>query len=150
MKTSKILLLTSGALAGFLLAVVLLTLGIQEKKPRVHTLKTPLILLSNVPSTNLHLLPIGTTLYFDQSFPEGFTRYKIYMNIDRMPLALRDLADASEVDPIEARALTQFDLAKAVRDYPLTRQELEAILHSKHLPRQEIVEVFSTYLKNTK
>jgi hypothetical protein len=46
------------------------------------------------------MLPIGTTLYFDKSFPEGFTRYKVYVNIDRMPLALRELSDPSEIDPL--------------------------------------------------
>lgn len=50
------------------------------------------------------MLPVGTTLYFDRSFPEGFTRYKVYVNIDRMPLTLRKLPDSNEIEPIEARA----------------------------------------------
>lgn len=113
---------------------------------KVHTLKAPLVLVSDEPTKNLHLLPAGTTLYFDQSYPEGFTRYKVYINIDRMPLPLRDLSDPTEINPIEARALSKSDLAKALRDYPLTRQDLEAILQSKHLTTEEIKEVFNSFL----
>jgi hypothetical protein len=72
-------------------------------------LKAPLVLVSSQPTKTLHLLPAGTTLYFEQSYPEGFTRYKIYVNVDRMPLELRDLDDPTEVDPLEARELREAD-----------------------------------------
>jgi hypothetical protein len=140
----------SGTIFGVVLGALLVTLWSRTEMTKVHTLKAPLMLVSNEPTKNLHLLPVGTTLYFDQSFPEGFTRYKIYINVDRMPLTLRDLADPTEVDPIEARALGKPELAKALRDYPLTRQDLEAILQSKHLTTEEIKEVFNTFLASAK
>jgi hypothetical protein len=77
---------------GVLTVALLFTVRSRPKMTKVHTLKAPLILVGSEPGENLHLLPGGTTLYFDQSFPEGFTRYKVYINIDRMPLTLRDLA----------------------------------------------------------
>lgn len=117
---------------------------------KVHTLKAPLLIASNEATKNLHLLPAGTTLYFDKSFAEGFSRYKVYINIDRMPLVLSDLSDPTEIDPIEARPLEKAELAKALRDYPLTRQDLEAILQAKHLTREEIKEVFDNFLENTR
>lgn len=113
---------------------------------KIHRLKAPLILASNTPTKNLHLLPAGTTLYYDSSFPEGFTRYKVYINIDRMPLALVELDDPTEIDPIDARPLDKSDLIKALRDYPLTRTDLEAILNSKQLSKQEIQEVLTLTL----
>jgi hypothetical protein len=96
------------------------------------------------------MLPVGTTLYFDKSFPEGFTRYKVYVNVDRMPLALRDLPDPSEINPLEARAFDRQALSQALRDYPLSRQELEAVLQSPHLTKEEIREVFNRYLEEGK
>lgn len=120
------------------------------KMTKIHKLKTPLILASDSPTKNLHLLPAGTTLYFDKSFPEGFTRYRVYINIDRMPLSLTDLADPTEIDPIEARAFDKFELNRALHDYPLTRQDLERILNSNQLTREEIMEVLANYIEATK
>jgi hypothetical protein len=118
-----------------------------HKMTKVHTLKQPLILSSNTPGKVLHILPVGATLYLDKSFPEGFTRYKIYINIDRMPLALRELADPSEIDPLEARAFDKPTLSQALRDYPLTREELAAILQSPQLTKQDVQEVLKEYLE---
>jgi hypothetical protein len=111
MKAKKIGIFFSGMIFGIVLVAALCRLYSRTKVTKVHTLKAPLILLSNEHSKDVHLLPAGTTLYFDQSFPEGFTRYKVYINIDRMPLPLRDLADPTEVDPIEARSLSKSELA---------------------------------------
>jgi hypothetical protein len=72
---------------------------------KVHRLETPMLLASNAQTKELYLLPAGTTLYFDKAFPEGFTGYRLYINIDRMPLALSTLADPTEIEPVEARPL---------------------------------------------
>ena len=148
MKDKNIKAFFAGIAGGAFIMTLFMFWG-PTKMTRVHTLKAPMILVSNEPTQNLHLLPAGTTLYFDQSFPEGFTRYKVYINVDRMPLPLRDLADPTEIDPLEARPLGQPELAKALRDYPLTRQDLEAILRAKHLTRDEIKEVLNNFLAST-
>ncbi|MFL6674546.1 MAG: hypothetical protein ACJ8LG_14790 [Massilia sp.] len=150
MKTKNVFFFFAGTVFGFLVVALLFTLWKHAKMTKVTTLEAPMVLVSNEPTKNLHLLPAGTTLYFDQSYPEGFTRYKVYINIDRMPLPLRDLADATEIDPIEARALSKSELAKALRDYPLTRGDLEGILQSTHMTTQEIEEVFNEFLRNAK
>ncbi|MGZ8293761.1 MAG: hypothetical protein ACXWVG_12010 [Telluria sp.] len=139
-----------GAILGFFLNTLMSIIWNRANPPKVHILQAPLLIASNSATTNLHLLPAGTSLYFDESYPEGFTRYKAYINIDRMPLSLSKLVDSSEIDPIEARALDKSELAMALRDCPLTRQELEAILHSKQLSIEEIQEVFNTVLTSSK
>jgi hypothetical protein len=63
---------------------------------------------------------------------------------------LRDLPDPNEIDPLEARAFDRQTLSQALRDYPLTRQELEAILQSPYLTKEEIKEVFNRYLEEGK
>ena len=139
----------AGIVAGVTCISLILFLWNRNNMTKIHYLKAPLILASNEPTKNLHLLPAGTTLYFDKSFPEGFTRYKVYINIDRFPLPLRDLADPTEIDPIDARPMEKSDLIKALRDYPLTRPDLEAILKSQHLSRDEVKEVLTEYLDST-
>lgn len=92
-------------MCGALLFSTFSTFVVLNKSIKVHTLKAPLVLVSDQPANTVHLLPIGTTLYYEKSFPEGFTRYKIYVNVDRMPLDLRYLSDPTEINPLEARAL---------------------------------------------
>jgi hypothetical protein len=112
---------------------------------KVHKLKSPLLLSSDSPSVNMHMLPKGTVLYFDQSYPEGFTRYKVYINIDRMPLELKTLSDPTEIMPIDAEAPTKADLQKLLKDYPLSKADLEAILKSGRISKEEIKEVLSEF-----
>ncbi|MGX4643417.1 hypothetical protein [Massilia sp. SYSU DXS3249] len=107
MKTLAVFL--AGLVSGALLFATFADTRTGNKKTKVHILKAPLVLVGDRPTTKLHLLPAGTILYVDQSFPEGFTRYRIYVNVDRMPLELKDLEDPAEVAPLEARPLPETD-----------------------------------------
>lgn len=118
-----------------------------KKMAKIHKLESPLILLSEAPSKNYHMLPKGTVLYFDKSYPEGFTRYKVYINIDRMPLKLEDLADPTEINPIDAVAPGKEDLLKLLREYPLTKSDLESILNSKRISKEEIREILENFIR---
>jgi hypothetical protein len=131
-------------------AAILLCLTFLPSTPKttkVHKLESPLLLSSNTTSTNMHMLPKGTVLYFDQSYPEGFTRYKVYVNIDRMPLKLSELADPTLIDPLEAKALDQADLKKLPKNYPLTKQDLSAILKSSLMSKEEIKDVLTEFVR---
>lgn len=115
-----------GLASGMALAVLVPHAMNSRREVKVHTLDEPLVLLSNRDdsdaSTNkpTYLLPPGTTLYLDRGFPEGFTRYKVYVNVDRMPLKLRSLADPYEIDPLEARALDEMVLRQGQPSIPCT------------------------------
>lgn len=114
---------------------------------KVHKLESPLLLSSDSPSKNMHMLPKGTVLYFDQSYPEGFTRYKVYINIDRMPLALAELSDPTSIEPIDANVPEKEDLKKLLKDYPLTKADLNAMLKSTTMSKEEIKEVLTDFLR---
>lgn len=118
-----------------------------KKVTKIHKLEYPLILSSDAPSKNTHMLPKGTVLYFDKSYPEGFTRYKVYINIDRMPLKLDDLSDPTEITPIDATAPSKEDLLKLIQDYPLTKGDLESILNSKRISKDEIREILENFIR---
>lgn len=114
---------------------------------KIHKLEFPLLIESEVESGSFHILPKGTTLYFDQSYPEGFSRYKVYINIDRMPLKLEPLNDPTAIIPIEARAPDSESLKKLLRDYPLTKEDLVSILNSQKLSKEQIREILEDYLR---
>jgi hypothetical protein len=127
-------------------AVIFFSWG-NHKMTKVHKLEFPLLLTTEDALSNSHLLPKGTTLYFDKAYPEGFTSYKIYINIDRMPLALTELSDPTLIDPLEARALDKDDLKKILLNYPLTKSDLESILKSGKISKDEIKEVLTDFLR---
>lgn len=114
---------------------------------KIHKLEYPLIVFGDEQSKNAHMLPKGTVLYYDKSYPEGFTRYKVYINIDRMPLELMDLQDSTEIIPIDAMAPSKDDLVRLIQDYPLTKSDLESILSSKKISKEEMREVFEKYIR---
>lgn len=104
MRKIEVVVITGLLSIGVALALAPTYIWNAEKMTKVHTLTQPLLVSSDSAGKALHMLPVGTTLYLDKSFPEGFTRYKVYVNVDRMPLALRDLPDPNEINPLEARA----------------------------------------------
>ncbi|WP_420106620.1 hypothetical protein [Herbaspirillum huttiense] len=111
---------------------------------KIHRLTTPLQLSTEQASNGL--LPVGTTLYYDTSFPEGFSRYKIYVNIDRMPLPLENLPDPTMIAPLETAPFRQEALLKLLRNHPLTRKDLDTILSTGYLSKDEIKEVLSEFV----
>lgn len=145
-KVNKIKIAVGASTITFLLCFFLNHFVPEHKSmTKVHKLEYPLMLSSDSPSKNTHMLPAGTVLYFDKSYPEGFTRYKVYINIDRIPLKLDDLNDATEISPIDAVAPSKDDLLKLLRDYPLTKSDFESILNSKRISKEEIREILAEY-----
>ena len=110
--------LAMGAVISAVLCATVFSIYGANKMSKVHTLKFPFLLSGPEQSQNMHLLPKGTTLYFDRAFPEGFSRYKVYINIDRTPLELQELSDPTLIIPIEASAPSKDDLRKLLREYP--------------------------------
>lgn len=118
-----------------------------QKMTYIHKLKHPLLLSGDEKTNTLSLLPIGTTLYFEKSYPEGFTSYKVYINVDRNPLKIELLKDPTTIIPIDAYVPDKNDLEKLLSDYPLTKKDLEAILRSGKISKDEIRDVFTNFLR---
>lgn len=120
---------------------------IEPKMTKIHVLKFPMLLGGPEGNGPYQLLPKGTTLYYDQSYPEGFTRYKVYVNVDKFPLELRELSDPYSIDPITAFPLDKSDLRRLLDRNPITKEELAAILKSGQLSKQEIRDLLIEYSK---
>ena len=114
---------------------------------KVHKLEHPLLLSSDENDKNYSLLPKGTVLYFDQAFPEGFTRYKVYINIDRMPLDLKELGDPTIISPIEASFPSPEQLSKLLSQYPLTKEDIKSLLKSGYLSKDDIRALLEEFSK---
>ncbi|NHZ99015.1 hypothetical protein [Massilia sp. CCM 8734] len=141
---------TLGAVSGVLLVAVALLLHDQYASKKVHVLEAPMLLTANGMGKQMHLLPKGTTLYFDEGFSEGFERYKVYVNIDRTPLVLKELDDPTMIDPLTASVMDADELKRASRTAPLAKQDLQAILASGGMQRDEIKALLEDFLSERK
>ena len=114
--------------------------------PQMHTLEAPLLLVGgdavNGPPS---LLPKGTTLYYDQAFPEGFVRYKVYVNVEGINLETHEADEKFWIRPLTALPMDQDQLRMMLRDYPITKNDLAAVLKSGSISKEEIRELLSEY-----
>lgn len=94
------------------------------------------------------LLPTGTSLYYYRGFDEGFSVYKVYVDIDRTPLELQSLDDPTRVQPIWAEPFLKDELLSLIKNYPIKKEDLMAILNTNYLSKEEIREVLEEFKKN--
>lgn len=133
----------TAGLAGAALAVASGWLA-ERSSPRLHTLEQPLI-IGGEPGETAALLPAGTSLYFDQAFPAGYVRYKVYVNVEGVRLEPHESQEKFWLSPLSARPIDGEQLRKLLRDYPLTRGDLAAILKHSPITREEIREMLAEY-----
>ena len=117
------------------------------ERPWVYKLEAPLMLAGGDAGNPPTLLPKGTSLYFDQAYPEGFTRFRVYVNVEGIKLKGREATEKYWLDPLTAFPVDQDQLHKLLKDYPLSRQDLEAILSSGSLSQAQIRELLQKYVQ---
>lgn len=111
----------------------------ESKKPLVHKLTEPLVLAGgDGGSVRTYLLPAGTSMYYDQAFPEGFVRYKVYVNVEGVNWEPKPTEEKFWVDPLSAFPVGRSQLAELIRNHPLTKEELRSILGGGSLSKDEI------------
>ncbi len=111
----------------------------ESKKPLVHKLKEPLVLAGGEGgAVRTYLLPAGTSLYYDQAFPEGFVRYKVYVNVEGVDWEPKPTEEKFWIDPPSAIPVGRDQMANLIRNHPLTKGELRSILGGGSLSKDEI------------
>ncbi len=119
----------------------------ESSMPLVHKLQYPLLLAGAGTNNQNYLLPKGTSLYYDQSFPEGFVRYKIYVNVEGVKLESHEATEKFWLDPLTAFPVTADQLRKLLREHPLSKDDLVAILKSGNISTDDIRSVLEEYSK---
>lgn len=138
------------------IALAILVLGIiigasliyqlkEHKMPKVHKLEFPLMLSGGAADSPPTILPKGTSLYYDQAFPEGFVRYIVYVNIEGVKLEPHEASEKFWLDPLTAIPFDKDSLRKLLATYPLSKADLSAILGSGQISKQEIRELLREY-----
>lgn len=136
---------------GFVFGFIFRTYSESLTMPRVHKLQSPLLVTAtNTDGTadrHDYLLPAGTSLYYDQAFPEGFVRYMVYVNVEGVLLESKETNEKFWLDPLTAYPVSKDDLKKLLDSYPLTKSELASVLKSGSISKQEIRDLLEEYSK---
>ena len=67
-----------------------------------HVLQEPLVVRSGVAGATPGVLPPGTRLQYDKTFPEGFDRYHVFVNVQGSDWELEETNPPTLVDPLSA------------------------------------------------
>jgi hypothetical protein len=126
------------ALTGIVLLVAVRLLTEEGESMKVttkhHVLRYPLIVYSGGPQSQIGILPRGTSLRYVESFPEGFDRFIVFVNVERSPLPLDDISPPELVDPLSAppgrRTITTEELQKLLHSLSVERGDLNKLLES--------------------
>lgn len=133
------------AIAYTLFGILIGGLGLyayQKTQPLlVHKLESPLALSGGTANTPPSTLPAGTALYYDRAFPEGFVRYKIYVNVEGIKLESHPATGAFPIDPLTAFPLGRDEARASGISHQLTKQELSSLLRASRLSKQDIKDV---------
>lgn len=70
---------------------------------RVHVLSEPLVVTSQTGRSGV--LPAGTALEYDSSFPEGFDRFRVVLNYEGEHLQLHEANPPDLTDPLSSFGL---------------------------------------------
>lgn len=109
-----------------------------------HYIKTtePLLLNTEGESKYYHLLPVGTALYKDATFPEGHVRYIAYINIKgAFGNEAIDSPKTNLVDPIWAYTIKPDEIKALMADTLISKDDLVKILKARNITREELVQI---------
>lgn len=105
-------------------------------------LQEPLLLHAGGDLKNFHMLPAGTALYEDRSFPEGHTRYIVYVNI-KADFAQKQVTPDKPnfISPIWAYPVQPDDLPTLIAQTPISKDDLVRILKARKMTREELAQI---------
>ncbi|KAF1038921.1 MAG: hypothetical protein GAK35_03735 [Herbaspirillum frisingense] len=105
-------------------------------------LAEPLLIHAEGETRYYHMLPVGTPMYKDYSFPEGHTRYIVYVNVKGGFEAEKIVSDKQNlIDPIWGETVKKEDLKQLMDDTPVSKGELVRILKARKMMREELAQI---------
>ena len=105
---------------------------------KAFTIDEPL-LIEGEQQKNYSLLPAGSTLYLDKSWPEGHQTFHVYFHF-KGDLKARP-ADVNVISPIWLRSVDRDELSKLLNEYPVSKNELAAIIRARGITKTELIQI---------
>lgn len=135
-KIAAVAMITSGFIFLTYLLVATGVLPITSKT--AFKIEEPLLIEGEQQKT-YSLLPAGSVLYLDKSWPEGHQTFHAYFHFKGDFKATS--ADSTSISPLWLRNVDREDLPKLLNEYPLSKQELIAILRARSVTKSELTQI---------
>jgi hypothetical protein len=116
---------------------------IHMRARKAFAIEEPLLIEGEV-QNSYSILPVGTVLYLDKSWPEGHDTYHMYFHF-KGDFKARP-ANIDVIAPLWLRTVDSNELGKLVKDYPVTRDELTALLKAKRVTKQDLVQILHDWV----
>lgn len=149
MKTSRSFAVFGAVVIAFLAGTLTQKYGVVKMRNTKY-IKTvePLLLNAGGEHTYLYMLPPNTPMYKDYSFPEGHTRYIIYVNIkDKFSSEQIESDKPDLIDPIWAFPVEKEEVSKLMAATPISKEDLIRILKAREVTREDLAQIVREWEK---
>ncbi|QJI42469.1 hypothetical protein HKK52_16515 [Pseudomonas sp. ADAK2] len=112
-----------------------------------HMIKTtePLLIEGRNGDEHDYVLPIGTTLYYDKSYPEGFDRYWVYLNhkgvIAHEEVPMKPEYGGALIDPLWLSNIDADTLKDLFKRFPLSKEDIAAAVKANQITRGDLADI---------
>jgi hypothetical protein len=107
--------------------------------------KEPLIIEGPNGDENYYVLPLGTTLYHDKSFPEGHDRYVVYLNhkgaIAHEEVPMKPEYGGSFIDPLWMSNIDADTLKEIFNRFPLSKKDVAAVIKANGITKDDMADI---------
>jgi hypothetical protein len=133
-----------------LIYAAVLTFAVFNNVSRSHDMKMiktkePLLIEGPNGDENYYVLPLGTTLYHDKSFPEGHDRYVVYLNhkgaIAHDEVPMKPEYGGSFIDPLWISNIDVDTLKEIFKRFPLSKEDVVAAIKSNEITRDDLADI---------
>jgi hypothetical protein len=129
-----------------IMAIVLFAIGVLLSETGVvhitnkyaYSIEEPL-LIDGGKQNAYSILPVGTVLYLDKSWPEGHSTYHVYFHFKGDFKATA--ADSKMITPLWLRTVDADEVTKLMSEYPVSRDDLLAILKVRKMTRDDLAQI---------
>lgn len=107
--------------------------------------KEPLLIEGPNGDENYYVLPLGTTLYHDKSFPEGHDRYVVYLNhkgaIAHEEVPMKPEYGGSFIDPLWVSNVDADTLKEIFKRFPLSKEDVAAAIKANEISKDDLADI---------
>lgn len=107
--------------------------------------KEPLLIEGPNGDENVYVLPLGTTLYHDKSFPEGHDRYVVYLNhkgaIAHEEVPMKPEYGGSFTDPLWLSNVDADTLKEIFKRFPLSKKDIAAAIKANEITKDDLADI---------
>jgi hypothetical protein len=119
-------------------------ISLKAENTDMYITNMPLVIESGNGSP-YYILPAGTMLYYEQSYPEGFTRYRAYFNYKGLLPADKYVSDKINLKaPQFLGDIDEARLKDMLTRFPLSKADVQSVIKANGLTKADLAEIMGS------